>query len=125
MKRLVIDIDHTITTGNGNYNSASPNHDVVNKIREYQRLGFEIVLYSSRNMRTHNNNIGKILAKTLPSLTNWLKLHKVPYDEIWMGKPWCGDNGFYVDDKAIRPNEFIDLSYKEICQITNSTVVDE
>jgi capsule biosynthesis phosphatase len=31
-----------------------------------------------------------------------------------MGKPWGGRGGFYVDDKAIRPDEFLRLSYEEI-----------
>ena len=47
-------------------------------------------------------------------MVHWLKKHDVPYDEIWVGKPWCGDNGFYVDDRAIRPSEFCNLSRQEI-----------
>ncbi|HFM3427384.1 TPA: capsular biosynthesis protein, partial [Escherichia coli] len=44
--------------------------------------------------------------------------NNVPYDEIYVGKPWCGHEGFYVDDKAIRPNEFVNLSYNEIKKLT-------
>ena len=65
-------------------------------------------------MRTFEGNIGKINVHTLPIVIEWLKKHDVPYDEIIMGKPWCGFDGFYVDDKAIRPNEFAELSYEEI-----------
>lgn len=65
-------------------------------------------------MRTYNGNIGKINANTLPIIIEWLNKHNVPYDEIHIGKPWCGLNGFYIDDKAIRPNEFLSMSINEI-----------
>lgn len=77
-------------------------------------MGFEIVLATARNMRTHAGNIGKINAKTLPVLIDWLDRHSVPYDEIWTGKPWNGNDGFYIDDNAVRPDEFKNLSYTEI-----------
>jgi capsule biosynthesis phosphatase len=38
----------------------------------------------------------------------------VPFDEVIVGKPWCGFDGFYVDDRSIRPKEFKDLSYEEV-----------
>ncbi|MNW19162.1 hypothetical protein D3C71_2190280 [compost metagenome] len=47
-------------------------------------------------------------------IIDWLKKHNVPHDEIYVGKPWCGHEGFYVDDKSIRPDEFAKLSYEEI-----------
>jgi len=71
-------------------------------------------------MKTHNNSVGLINAKTLPIIIEWLNRHEIPYDEIHVGKPWCGSEGFYIDDKAIRPDEFLNLSYEEICFLTNS-----
>lgn len=65
-------------------------------------------------MRTYDGNIGKINANTLPVIVDWLSRHSVPYDEIHVGKPWCGDDGFYVDDKAVRPSEFARMSLEEI-----------
>ena len=38
-------------------------------------------------------------------LSYWVAKNKVP-DEIIVGKPWPSFGGFYVDDKAIRLNEF-------------------
>lgn len=121
MKRLVIDLDNTITLGNDkDYASVSPRAAVVARIREYKARGFEIVIHTSRNMRTHEGNIGKIVAKTTPIIIDWLEQHDVPYDEIWVGKPWCGHEGFYVDDKAIRPDEFERLEYDEIVALLSS-----
>ena len=50
--------------------------------------------------------ISKKLRNTLPIIKDWLLANNVPYDEIIIGKPWCGMNGFYVDDRAIGPSEF-------------------
>jgi capsule biosynthesis phosphatase len=115
MKRLIIDLDNTLcTTDNGDYSNSSPVLDVVEKIRVYKSQGFEIVISTSRNMRTYEGCIGKINANTLPIIISWLDRHEVPYDEIYVGKPWCGNNGFYIDDRAVRPSEFVSLSYEEI-----------
>jgi capsule biosynthesis phosphatase len=123
MKRLIMDVDDTITVSHSDttYETVLPNLEVIAKLRAYQAEGFEIVLSTARNMRTHGGNVGKINAHTLPVLMDWLKRHNVPYDEIWTGKPWCGTDGFYVDDKAIRPDEFVSLSYSEIRELISST----
>lgn len=47
-------------------------------------------------------------------MMEWLDRCEIPYDEIHLGKPWPGRGGFYVDDKTIRPDEFVKLSYNEI-----------
>ena len=120
VKKIVIDLDNTISmTKNRDYANAEPIMEVVEKIREYKQMGFDIVIYSSRNMKTYQGNIGKITANTLPIIIDWLKRHNIPFDEIYIGKPWCGEDGFYVDDRAIRPSEFTQLSYEEIQKITS------
>jgi capsule biosynthesis phosphatase len=68
-------------------------------------------------MRTYEGNVGKINIHTLPVITKWLTEHDVPFDEILVGKPWCGNEGFYVDDKALRPDEFTRLSFEEISEL--------
>ena len=121
MKNLVIDIDKTLTLGdNKDYLKVSPNLKIIEKVREYRKNGFNIILYTARNMRSYNNNIGRINAKTLPIIFKWLEMHNVPFDEIYVGKPWCGYEGFYVDDKTVRPDEFLRKSYDEILKIIES-----
>ncbi len=118
MKRLILDIDGTLTErGTGDYLNVLPNRGVVESLHRYRDRGFEIVLHTSRNMRTYRSNTGKINANMLPVLFTWLEKHEIPYDEVWTGKPWCGEEGFYVDDKAIRPDEFATLSYDEIVEL--------
>jgi capsule biosynthesis phosphatase len=116
MKRLVLDLDGTLTVDaeGVSYEDKEPNLAVIEKVREYKAAGFEIIIASSRNMRTFSNSVGKINAVSLPIIIGWLRQHDVPFDEIHVGKPWCGDDGFYVDDKAVRPSEFHSLSYEEL-----------
>lgn len=110
-----MDLDETIcSTVNGDYANSVPKLDVIKRMREFKALGFEIVISTSRNMRTYAGNVGKINANTLPVIIGWLTKHQVPYDEIYTGKPWCGTEGFYVDDRAIRPQEFAAMSAEEI-----------
>lgn len=115
MKKLIVDLDGTITTADTtDYSQVSPNKEVIARLREYQSLGFSITIFTARNMRTYQGNVGKINIHTLPIITDWLDKHQVPYDEILVGKPWCGHEGFYVDDRAVRPSEFASLSLEEI-----------
>lgn len=121
MKRIIIDLDNTLcrTTG-GDYEKSEPIVEMVEALRTYQAEGFEIVIHTSRNMRTYSGNVGKINANTLPIIITWLRKHAVPFDEIVVGKPWCGHDGFYVDDRAVRPKEFAQLSYAELLALIES-----
>ena len=119
MKRLVFDLDDTISRKvDADYSDAEPDMRIISKMREYKVAGFEIIIYTSRNMRTYNGSVGKINVNTLPVILHWLTKHDVPHDEVHVGKPWCGHDGFYVDDRAIRPSEFLNLTYEEIVQLT-------
>lgn len=118
-KRVVFDIDGVIVKKDSNldYADREPHADVLEKLRAYHESGYYIILYTARNMNTHDGRIGKINADTAKTLLQWLDEHDVPHDEIHYGKPWCGHEGFYVDDKAIRPSEFMECSAKEIREI--------
>lgn len=125
MKRIIFDLDDTLSkTTNGDYVNAQPIMPVIEKLREYKALGFTIVISTSRNMRTYEGNIGKISKNTLPIILDWLDRYNIPFDEIYVGKPWCGLEGFYVDDKAIRPNELVGLSYNEIQHLIKAGIND-
>lgn len=116
--KIVVDLDGTITTNSDNgYANAEPNLAVIEKLRQYKESGFQITVFSARNMRTYEGNVGKINIHTLPIITDWLTRHGVPYDEVLVGKPWCGYDGFYVDDRAVRPNEFVEMSLEQINQL--------
>ena len=115
-KKIVIDLDNTLTFDDGDlaYEERLPRPEVVSKLREYQVCGYEVVIHSARNMKTYAGNLGKINVHTLPVILSWLERHQVPFDEVVVGKPWCGEEGFYVDDRAIRPKEFVELNIEQI-----------
>ena len=120
MKKLIMDLDDTFcVTINGDYMNSLPKKGIIAKLQQYKQKGFTIVINTSRNMRTFNSNVGLINKNTMPIIINWLEKNNVPYDEIYVGKPWCGFEGFYVDDKSIRPSEFENFSYDEIITILN------
>ena len=70
---------------------------------------------TARNMATHNNNLGKIIANQAPIVFEWLKKHEIPYDEIHFGKPLAD---FYIDDKAIRLEDW-EILNQTIRSLTN------
>lgn len=115
MNRLIMDLDNTIAgPKNESYMDCAPDLAVVQTMRHYKDMGFKITIFTSRNMRTFRGNVGQINAHTLPVISAWLAQHEVPYDEILVGKPWCGPQGFYVDDRAVRPDEFVSMPPEQI-----------
>lgn len=117
-KKIICDLDNTITIHNSSseYQNKLPNLAVIQQLRKYKLKNYSITIFTARNMRTFDSDLAKITLHTLPIIERWLNLHNVPYDEIIIGKPWCAD-GFYVDDKAIRPSEFINLEEHEILDL--------
>ena len=87
---------------------------MVNKIRKLKEEGYKIVFFTARNMRTYNADINKILKYTKPVLETWLQKWEIPYDEVIYGKPYPGKEGFYVDDKTLRPDELLSMNKDEI-----------
>ena len=117
---FVFDIDGTICPikkKEEKYEDLIPYRNVVEKIRYYKNNGARIVLYTSRNMNSYNGNLGLINKNTAPILTAWLAKWEIPYDEIVYGKVWPGHKGFYVDDRTIRPDEFLNYSVEELNEI--------
>ena len=118
MKKIIVDLDGTLTQANtSDYANVSPRIDVIEQVRSYKEKGFNIVIATARNMRTYDCNVGKINIHTLPIIIAWLDKHNVPYDEIIVGKAWCGKEGFYIDDRAVRPSEFANMSINEINEL--------
>ena len=116
-KCIVMDVDGTLCAKkqpHESYEDCTPITEIVEVLRDYRKKGFYVILATSRNMNTYDGNVGLIIANTAKTMMTWLDRHDIPYDELHVGKPWGGKGGFYVDDKAIRPDEFVRLSYEEI-----------
>ena len=121
---FVFDIDGTlcpIKKKEEQYSDLVPFPKMVEKLREYRKNGARIVLYTSRNMNSYDGNIGLINVNTAPVLLEWLKKWEIPYDEIVFGKVWPGHQGFYVDDRSVRPDEFLKYSVEELKEICDKS----
>ena len=121
---FIFDIDGTICPikkKDERYEDLVPYKNMVDKLRYYKANGAKIVLFTSRNMNSYNGNIGIINKKTAKILLDWLDKWEIPYDEIIYGKPWPGYKGFYVDDRTIRPDEFLSYAVDELDDICNKS----
>ncbi len=119
---FVFDIDGTICPIKGKderYADLIPFSDMVSKLRDYHSSGAKIILHTSRNMNSYQGNLGIINKNTAPVLMEWLSKWNIPYDEIYYGKPWPGHKGFYVDDRSVRPREFLHKSTDELVDLCN------
>jgi capsule biosynthesis phosphatase len=114
---IVVDVDGTLTLGKedgASYATARVSETMKGRLVRLKSEGYWIILYTSRNMRTHDGNIGAIMKHAALTLINWLADHEIPYDELHFGKPWCGHDGFYIDDRAVRPREFVENSMEQL-----------
>ena len=125
---FVLDVDGTlcpIRKKEERYEDLVPYPAVVEKMRYYKENGARIVLYTSRNMNSYHGNIGLINANTAKTMLAWLDRWGIPYDEIVYGKPWPGHEGFYVDDRAVRPDEFLTHTPEELKEICDRSRAEE
>lgn len=125
---FVFDVDGTlcpIKTKEEKYEDLVPHPEMVEKIRFYKENGAKIILFSSRNMNSYNGNIGLINKNTAVTMTEWLKKWDIPYDEIIYGKVWPGHKGFYVDDRTVRPDEFLKYDVDELDKICEEGRLDD
>lgn len=117
---FVFDIDGTLCPlkkKEEKYEDLIPYSNMIEKLKYYKENGAKIVLFTSRNMNSYNGNLGVINKNTAKILMAWLDKWGIPYDEILYGKPWPGHNGFYVDDRSVRPDEFLSHTVEELNEI--------
>lgn len=99
--RFCFDLDGTLVTFptiHNDYASVLPIDKNIKHLKYLKKLGHTIIIYTARNMKTHNGNIGKINAHTTKIVFDTLDKYNIPYDEIYFGKPYAD---FYIDDLAI------------------------
>ena len=121
---LIFDVDGTlcpIKKKEEEYIDLVPDKEMVEKLKYYKENGAKIVLFSSRNMNSYKGNLGLINANTAVIMQEWLKKWDIPYDEILFGKPWPGHKGLYIDDRAVRPDEFLEYTFDELEEICKNS----
>ncbi|MEO0678804.1 MAG: capsular biosynthesis protein [Pseudomonadota bacterium] len=113
-KALVVDVDGTlcpIKRPGERYADMPPEPRMLAKLRALHAEGWRIILHSARGMRSNEGNVGRIGKHVAPDMLRWLAEHDVPFDELHLAKPWPGRQGFYIDDRAVRPREFVELDF--------------
>lgn len=117
---FVFDIDGTlcpIKRKDEKYEDLIPYANMIQKLKYYKENGAKIILFTSRNMNSYGGNMGLINKNTAKILLEWLEKWEIPYDEIIYGKPWPGHKGFYVDDRTVRPDEFLNCTVDELDEL--------
>lgn len=108
--KFVFDLDNTICTYTTvanydlsrnifvrDYSKVKCISHIVDYIHYLKSLGHYIIIHTARNMESCNSNVGKVMKNIGYTTLEWLNNNKIPYDEIYFGKP-IGD--IYIDDKA-------------------------
>lgn len=116
-RALVVDVDGTlcpIKQPGESYVDMIPEPRMLARLRALHADGWYIILHSARGMRSNDGNVGKVVKNVAPVLLTWLARHEIPFDELHLAKPWPGSHGFYIDDRAVRPREFLELNFDQL-----------
>ena len=112
MKRLIVDIDDTISfTTDRDWKNAKPNIPLINKLNDLYDNGVEIIYQTARGCISFNGDRKAAEEYYRPIIEEWFKKHGVKYTELSFQKRLAD---FYIDDKAIKPDEFLKLNVEKL-----------
>jgi capsule biosynthesis phosphatase len=111
-KTIVCDFDDTIaTTITRDWSTAIPHLNVINKINSLYDKGWQIIIVTARGQLSCKGDWKKADKKYRKIIEEWLANHSVKYHELKFEKYLAS---YYIDDKAILPEDFVDLDIREI-----------
>lgn len=120
-KRIVFDIDDTLSfTISRDWENATPNEPLIQKINKLFDEGWEIFLITARGSISCKSR-GEAYEKYGEQLIHWLRKHKVNYHKLSFDKELAA---YYVDDKGITPEDFLELNIKTIKQGWSGATVE-
>ena len=103
-QRFCFDLDMTLVgmpEVSGDYSTCPPIWNNIELVRALHRAGHHIIIQTARRMRTHNGNVGAVIADIGAVTIASLAKYGIPYNEIFFGKPYAH---IYVDDLAVNAN---------------------
>ena len=106
---LVVDLDKTLCSkkkDNETYADVLPYNNIIEILNSLHSLGADVYIESARNMLTQNNNESKVIKNIGLTTLKWLEDNNIKYDGLKFGKTM---GSCYIDDKALRPKEFIKI----------------
>jgi len=111
-KRIIVDFDDTIaTTTTRDWEKAAPHWDIINKINNLYDKGWEVWIVTARGQLSCKGDFSKADKKYRKIIEEWLLKHSVKYHELRFEKYLAS---YYIDDKALLPDDFVDLEIREI-----------
>jgi capsule biosynthesis phosphatase len=108
-KRIVVDIDDTISfTTNRDWENATPNVELINKLNKLYDEGWEINFVTARGSLSCKSR-EEAEEKFAPGIKAWFEKHGVKYHSLSFNKILAA---YYIDDKGITPEDFTNLDIK-------------
>lgn len=102
--RVCFDLDETLVTRpvvDGDYSTCLPIQKNINLCNYLKRMNHHIIIHTARRMKTHDGNVGAVIADVGGVTIDTLERFGVRYDELLFGKPYAE---VYIDDKAVDAN---------------------
>ncbi|RDA86154.1 hypothetical protein CP532_3013 [Ophiocordyceps camponoti-leonardi (nom. inval.)] len=103
-RRFCFDLDGTLVgfpDVPGDYSTCPPIWKNIRLLQELFEAGHHIIIQTARRMRTHNGNIGAVIADIGQVTFAQLSKFNIPFHEISFGKPFAH---VYIDDLAVNAN---------------------
>jgi capsule biosynthesis phosphatase len=111
-KRIVFDIDGTVSFClDRDFANAKPNTPLIQKLNKFYDDGWYIILCTSRGNISCDGDLVKRIEKYHDLITDWMAKNGVKYHELSFQKQYAD---YYVDDKALTPEQFISLEIETI-----------
>ena len=105
MKRVIYDVDNTLTLNSSGTSYDQKSSSPLLSPADLDAIAPEEICYfTARNMLSLGEDLSKIQAEMVPVLRKWLAKNQLPDGPIYIGKPYCGEQGIYVDDRAVNLN---------------------
>ena len=109
---IIVDLDDTLCfTLNRDFENARPNVELIEKLNRLSRNGYTIHIVTARGQLSCNGNSELADKKYRLQITNWLTKHLVIYSTLSFEKKL---GRYYIDDKAMTPELFLDLQFDSI-----------
>jgi capsule biosynthesis phosphatase len=119
--KLVVDLDDTISfCYDRDFANAAPNIELINKINKLFDQGWDIEILTARGQLSCDGDSEAAREKYWTQITEWLHKNGVKYHCLSFHKPLAT---FYVDDKALRPDEFVAMDIRVLKGISGAQVL--
>lgn len=107
---IVVDIDDCVSfTTNRDFDNATANTPLIEKLNDLYDQGWDVYYVTARgSLSCKTREEAKLKYKT--RIEAWLNKHGCKYTELSFDKKLAS---YYIDDKAYKPDEFLDLQFKQ------------